>query len=327
MTRRRAFTLIDLIVVIAIIAILIGLLLPAVQRVREAAARSKSSNNLKQIVLAVYNYNDANTGKLPPLVDVGDGAPTGAGLSTLFFNILPYIEQDNIYRQFKKADPETYYNEKTGVALNIINTYISPADNTAPTGTTATAKAKGPDKEWSGLYATTSYAANGMIPWNTGGLPRSFVDGTSNTIMFAERPQVCKPAAGDSVYNLWAYGTYGPSTPAYALLTPKAPKGLASTGMAAPEPLPNKWTKDPIQVAIGAEGSKPQNPPAGAPFQVGPFGPGKPCDPRLPATPHVTGMLVALGDGSIRTVTPKISQYTFWAATTPAGGEVLGEDW
>jgi prepilin-type N-terminal cleavage/methylation domain-containing protein len=349
MRRRQGFTLIELLVVIAIIAVLIGLLLPAVQKVREAAARAKSQNNLKQIALAVHNFNDAYQGKLPALTDVGTGAATGWGYQSLFFNILPYIEQDNVYRVFQRSTPSTYFRPTTGAARTIIPTYLSPADSTASNGTTmtgvVTTAAGGGTAVASGEYATTSYAANGYVfRSNTGGLPRTFVDGTSNTVMFAERYQICTPANSSAtnppVYNLWAFGRNDgtiqggkkPSPPAFYFIgrTGTAVENEATIMWAPRVPLtPATTAPNPLSTAIpwtlGKEGTTnvAYN---GPPYQLAPRG-AIACDPKLPQTPHVGGMLAGLGDGSVRTVSPTISQWTFAAACTPAGQETLAADW
>jgi hypothetical protein len=344
MSRRVAFGRIELIALLAVGWMCTMLLLPALAQNREAAARSQSANNLKMIALAIHNYNDALGFKLPPLTDHAPNAPFGAGLNSLFFNILPYLEHDKEFRLFRKDTPS--YCGPNGVASKTIKEFISPADTTAPKGVTTTIKVKVADapapflKEFEGTYATTSYAANGLVfGSNNGGLPRTFVDGTSNTIMFGERAQVCgggkapearggdESASADdgTVYNLWAFGAYGTGTPSYALLGPTETK---STGQVSPVvPLPKNWTKDPVKVRIGHKDSKPAEPPKGVPFQVLGGKDKVSCVPGTLQTPHPTGMLIALGDGSVRSVSPKISQWTFWAATTPAGNETLGLDW
>src|SRR5579884_3261071 len=107
--RGRGFTLIELLVVIAIIAILVGLLLPAVQKVREAAARMSCSNNLRQLGLGLQNCTDSHQGLLPPScgtypipVYVGiDPGVAGNGEGGFMFHMLPYIEQNNLYQTSK----------------------------------------------------------------------------------------------------------------------------------------------------------------------------------------------------------------------------------
>jgi prepilin-type N-terminal cleavage/methylation domain-containing protein len=132
MSRRRAsaFTLIELLVVITIIAVLVGLLLPAVQRVREAAARIQSGNNLKQIALASHACHDAHR-RLPPILGPFPATGAGSGTGTVFFHLLPYIEQDNLYRQALNPATGAYEAAFAGTNAQALKPYRHPADPSA----------------------------------------------------------------------------------------------------------------------------------------------------------------------------------------------------
>jgi prepilin-type N-terminal cleavage/methylation domain-containing protein len=212
---RRAFTLIELLVVIAIIAILIGLLLPAVQKVREAAARIKCANNLKQIGLALHNYENAH-GRFPPgYRDTRPDAAAGPGWGWAAF-LLPFVEQSSLHAQI---DPEhTLFGggldttAPTPQTLTALAVFRCPADPGPPTNPNhdghATASYRGVG--WSrpqtapgpkGLMITNVHNSNGVLYRNSKTKVGDVSDGLSNTLFVAE---VCLDERRDKWGGIWA---------------------------------------------------------------------------------------------------------------------------
>jgi prepilin-type N-terminal cleavage/methylation domain-containing protein/prepilin-type processing-associated H-X9-DG protein len=149
-SQRLAFTLIELLVVIAIIAVLIGILLPAVQKVREAAARAKCSNNLKQIALAVHNYHDAN-GSLPAGNVFRQGPPNNLydHYECWAISILPYIEQTSVYAlwtsNLPNPVPDATSPNMGQLRKTLISTYNCPSDTSADQGFIPFTPSSGPN--------------------------------------------------------------------------------------------------------------------------------------------------------------------------------------
>jgi prepilin-type N-terminal cleavage/methylation domain-containing protein len=340
------FTLIELLLVIAIIAVMIGLLLPAVQKIREAASRAQCLNNLKQIALAAHNAHDIN-GRFPPQA----GTYGGAFFAPIFYHLLPYLEQNNVHSKARFLDSAAGLgtpmpNPMTTIDIGInwpvwesasgpiflrqtrIKTYQCPTDPTL-----------GNALDWGD--GDCSYAANFLVfggmqnastvpivapapagnfetVWDArANLQSSFPDGTSNTVLFAEKLARCD-GTGVPGGSWWMRGVFF---------------GIASgmPGAGSDDSFPGDRLSCVFGGGVGKDGvawlqgidSK---------FQVRPDNPlqdaatGGRCDRRLASTYHSV-MQVALADGSARAIAADISALTWSQVLTPAGGENLSIDW
>jgi prepilin-type N-terminal cleavage/methylation domain-containing protein/prepilin-type processing-associated H-X9-DG protein len=206
MRSRSGFTLIELLVVIAIIAVLMALLLPAIQKTREAAAREQCRNNLKQIGIAVHHF--VSERKFVPTEGYGPAAGGGPGNNaSIFCNLLPYLEQGGLY-------------ESGGPLQNqALASFLCPSDSTAnygaaPSGASSGAAALGSYNYNVNIIGTSLPTDRGVFPTFTTpqtrvSLSRAMPDGTSSTILVGEHVQYCSgggagTGAGPGGANPWA---------------------------------------------------------------------------------------------------------------------------
>jgi prepilin-type N-terminal cleavage/methylation domain-containing protein len=300
-TRRQGFTLIELLVVIAIIAILIGLLLPAVQKVREAAARISCSNNIKQLGLATNSYVSAH-GYLPAMwAGPGSQHPEN-DYGSLHYFLLPFMEGGGIVAAAESTAPAASFN--LAARQNQVKNFICPSD---PTLLSNAVPGSG-GVNW----ASTNYSGNIAVfdPAGTGDLITGMPRGTSTTVMFAERYKQC--------YN---GGAVAVSTPVWA----------AYGGQ------PNTAGTTNVDNAQGSYSSipafgMPNYPPGGFSqyasynhFQSNPAA--NACDPTVTQSPHIGVMLVGLGDGSVKAVNSGVTNNAWALACTPATIAPLDNSW
>jgi prepilin-type N-terminal cleavage/methylation domain-containing protein len=326
-TSRRAFTLIELLVVIAIIAVLIGLLLPAVQKVREAAARSKCVNNLKQIGLALHNYHDANRRFPPGYVD-GNTDPrstpdndVGPGWGWASF-ILPYMEQDAIYRQinFSKPVGAGVNAQVTLAQLAVHQCPSDPYQQTVPVYDSnfgspivnvahgnyvgcngweecfVNAGGAGDGSGSDGLSGGLGEAGNGLFFRNSKYTVANITDGLSNTIIAGERS-----------------GNHSPSTWTGAIAGGRCPAWMADlTEPYTPPPGAAYDNADFGEAFVLAHCNATHLPNADFPI----------FDPDVFYSMHHNGANFLFGDGSVHFLTSSIDPKVYQYLATIAGGEV-----
>jgi prepilin-type N-terminal cleavage/methylation domain-containing protein len=335
---RRGFTLIELLVVIAIIAILIGLLLPAVQKVREAASRAKCSNNLKQLGIAIHSFHDTN-GKFPANQQQ-IGTNVWESLSAHYF-ILPYIEQQNLFnlivvpsnapqpgQSCSGCGNGTNWSNAYNGPMNVtISTFICPSSPPAPRRGTYNNGWDGPGSNYGWSYGSRAYAnwdnnSNGLIAQLRQTKMADATDGLSNTLLASEllsgsnATQTGGP--GKYPYDIFYVGSDG----AFSSLSPAdfpppaQVNAIGSSVMGSPSGIKSNNGTLPLWYPAAQSALNTAAPPNWQyPSVAGSCCPGGAHDwgPGIipPRSMHTGGVNAVLGDGSVRFIQNSINPATF----------------